>query len=88
MTWAYVAALGVLCTGVAYGLFFRLVEPVGASYAASVTFVIPVFGVLWGALFLGEKIAPPMAAGGAIVLAGTAQASGRLKRGWLRLHRT
>lgn len=84
VTWAYVAALGVLCTGVAYVLFFRLVEQVGASYAASVTFVIPVFGVLWGALFLGEKITPSMVAGDAIVLAGTALASGRLKPRWLR----
>lgn len=87
VTWAYVAALGVLCTGFAYVLFFRLVEHVGASYAASVTFVIPVFGVLWGALFLGEKITPTMVAGGAIILAGTALASGRLKPGRLRLRR-
>ena len=87
VTWAYVAALGVLCTGVAYVLYFRLVEHGGASYAASVTFVIPVFGVLWGALFLGEKITPSMVAGGAIVVAGTALASGRLKPGWLRLRR-
>lgn len=86
-TWAYVAALGVLCTGFAYVLFFRLVEYVGASYAASVTFVIPVFGVLWGAVFLGEKITPTMIAGGAIILVGTALASGRLKPGRLPLRR-
>lgn len=77
-TWACVAALGILCTGFAYVLYFRLVENVGASYAASVTFVIPIFGVLWGAMFLGEKITPTMIVGGAIILLGTALASGKL----------
>jgi drug/metabolite transporter (DMT)-like permease len=77
-TWACVAALGVLCTGFAYVLFFRLVENMGASYAASVTFVIPIFGVLWGAMFLGEKITPTMIGGGAIILFGTGLASGKL----------
>jgi len=58
LTWLCVAALGMLCTGFAYVLFFRLVEHVGAAYAASVTFLIPLFGVAWGALFLDEKITP------------------------------
>jgi drug/metabolite transporter (DMT)-like permease len=82
--WACVAALGVVCTGIAYLLYFRLIEHVGASFAASVTFVIPIFGVLWGALFLGEKITPAMIVGGAIILAGTALASGRLTPVFLR----
>jgi len=77
--WACVASLGIVCTGVAYVLYFRLVEHVGASYAASVTFVIPIFGVLWGAIFLGEKITATMIVGGAIILLGTGLASGRLK---------
>lgn len=78
-TWACVAALGIVCTGLAYVLFFRLVENVGAPYAASVTFVIPIFGVLWGVIFLNEKITPMMAIGGVIILFGTALASGKLK---------
>lgn len=78
-TWACVVGLGVLCTGFAYVLFFRLVENVGASYAASVTFVIPIFGVLWGAIFLGEPVTAAMIVGGTIVLIGTALASGKLK---------
>ena len=53
-TWACVAALGVICTGFAYVLFFRLAERVGAAYAASVTFLIHIFGIIWGAAFLGE----------------------------------
>ena len=78
--WAYVGALGVLCTGVAYVLYFRLVVRVGAAYAASVTFLIPVFGMLWGALFLHERITPPMLAGCAVILAGTALAGGLWRR--------
>ncbi|MFM0158702.1 DMT family transporter [Paraburkholderia sediminicola] len=84
-TWACVAALGVACTGFAYVLFFRLIERVGAAYAASVTFLIPIFGMIWGAVFLGEAITSVMFAGCAIVLFGTALASGKL--GW-RLSRS
>lgn len=78
-TWACVAALGIVCTGFAYILYFRLIERAGATYAASVTFLIPVFGLVWGAVFLGEKITMIMIAGCLIVLFGTALASGRLK---------
>ena len=75
--WACVVALGVVCTAVAYLLFFRLIERAGSTYAASVTFLIPVFGVLWGAAWLGEKVTLPTLAGCLIVLTGTAIASGR-----------
>lgn len=77
--WASVAALGVVCTGFAFLLYFRLIEHVGAAYAASVTFIIPIFGMLWGAIFLGEKITPMMAVGCLVILFGTALASGKLK---------
>ncbi|MDD4888103.1 MAG: DMT family transporter [Thiomonas sp.] len=81
--WASTAALGVVCTGFAYVLYFRLIARAGAAYAASVTLVIPIFGVLWGALFLGEPITPSMVAGGVIVLLGIALSSA--KRGWMRV---
>lgn len=80
-TWACVATLGVVCTGLAYVLFFRLVERVSAAYAASVTFLIPIFGMVWGTAFLGEPITSVMVGGCAIVLFGTALASGKL--GWM-----
>jgi drug/metabolite transporter (DMT)-like permease len=64
-------ALGVLCTGVAYLLYFRLIADVGPARALTVTFLIPVFGMLWGAVFLGETITATMLAGCALVLAGT-----------------
>ncbi len=71
VVWATVA-LGVLCTGIPYLLYFRLIADVGPARALTVTFLIPVFGMLWGALFLGEAITAPMLLGGALVLAGTA----------------
>ena len=51
--WGAVIALGVACTGVAYMLFFHLIAVVGPARAITVTFVIPIFGILWGAVFLG-----------------------------------
>jgi drug/metabolite transporter (DMT)-like permease len=83
-TWACVIALGIVCTGFAYLLFFRLVEHVGSAYAASVTFLIPIFGVLWGAMFLDEKITPRMVIGCATILVGTALATGKLRSMWAR----
>ena len=49
-----VISLGIVCSGVAYLLYFRLISDVGAVPALTVTFLIPVFGILWGTLFLGE----------------------------------
>lgn len=74
--WLAVVALGIGCTGVAYVLYFRLIARTGALRAASVTFLIPVFGTLWGVLFLDESVSVQMVVGGAIVLAGTMLALG------------
>jgi drug/metabolite transporter (DMT)-like permease len=74
--WAMVLALAVLCTGVAYVLYFRLLAHVGATNASSVTFLIPVFAVAWGGLLLGETVTPAMLAGAAVILVGTALAMG------------
>jgi len=82
--WVGVLALGVVCTGVAYVLYFRLIEHVGVAYATSVTFLIPVFGLIWGAVFLGEKMTPMMLVGGLVVLFGTGVASGKLNARALR----
>lgn len=69
-SWASVAALGVLCTGLAYALFYQLIGKVGATRAAMVTYLVPAFGVAWGWLFLGESLTLSMALGGALILAG------------------
>ncbi len=79
--WLATLALGVGCTGVAYVLYFRLIARAGAMRAASVTFLIPLFGTLWGALFLGEAITAQMIVGGAVVLLGTTLALGLFRAG-------
>lgn len=69
-------ALGVMCTGVAYIIYFRLIQDVGATSALTVTFLNPLFGILWGALFLHEIVGWHTVAGSAIVIAGTALVTG------------
>jgi drug/metabolite transporter (DMT)-like permease len=69
---ANVLALGVIASGVAYLLYYRLIADVGPTRAMSVTFLIPVFGMLWGALFIDEHLTAGTLAGAALVLAGTA----------------
>jgi len=80
--WGAAIALGVLCTGVAYILYFRLIARVGPATAMTVTFMIPAFAMLWGGLFLGEVVSWEMLAGCAVILAGTALATGILR--WRR----
>ena len=60
-------------------LYYRLIANVGPANAISVTFLIPVFGLLWGALFLGETVGPDRIAGCAVILAGTALATGLVR---------
>ena len=76
--WAAVAALALACTGVAYLLYFRLIANTGPANAIAVTYLVPLFGALWGALFLGERVTPAMLGGGAVILLGTALATGLL----------
>ncbi|MYM68567.1 EamA family transporter [Pseudoduganella sp. FT55W] len=71
-----VIALGVLCSGVAYLIYFRLIQDVGPSSALTVTFLSPLFGILWGVMFLGETVGWYTFAGAAIVITGTALVTG------------
>ena len=64
-------ALGVVCSALAYVLYFRLIADVGPTRAVSVTFLMPAFGMLWGALFLRETITLAMIAGAVAIVAGT-----------------
>jgi drug/metabolite transporter (DMT)-like permease len=63
-----VVALGVLCTAFAYVLYFRLIDRVGPTKTSTVTYLLPVFGVLWGGVFLGEPVTVGMLAGFVFVL--------------------
>ena len=74
--WMALLALGVLCTGLAYILYFRLIENAGAARALAVTFMVPVFAVLYGVLLLGEVVTPWMVLCGAIIVCGTALSTG------------
>jgi len=74
--WGAVLAAGLLCTALAYVLFYRLIERTGPSKTLTVTFLIPVFALLYGALLLKEPITLHMLAGGAVVLLGVALATG------------
>lgn len=77
--WAILVTLGVVCTGAAYLLYFRLIEDVGPTRALSVTFLIPVFGVLWGWLLLDETIGWGTVIGGLLVLAGIGLTGGLIR---------
>jgi drug/metabolite transporter (DMT)-like permease len=68
---ASVLALAVGSTAVAYLLYFKLIANIGPARALSVTFLIPLFGVLWGYLFLGEPLTVNMLLGGSMILGGT-----------------
>lgn len=77
--WAAALALSLLCTGLAYILYFRLLARTSAASATSVTFLIPPFALLWGYVALGEVPTGAMLAGCAVILLGTALATGLLR---------
>jgi drug/metabolite transporter (DMT)-like permease len=72
LSWLCVILLGVLCTGLAYALYYRLIARIGASRASTVTYLVPLFGVLWAYLAVGEPLTLNMAAAGALILGGVA----------------
>lgn len=78
--WLAAIALGLLCTALAYRIYFHLLRTVGAGRSVAVTFLFPAFGMFWGALFLQEAITARLLTGCAIVLAGTALAVGLADR--------
>lgn len=74
-TWQVtLAVLGIslVCSAAAYLIYFRLIADIGPTRTFTVTFLIPVFGTLWGALFLGEPVGVSTLAGGALIVIATA----------------
>ncbi|HST27433.1 MAG TPA: DMT family transporter [Rudaea sp.] len=67
-SWMAAIALGVVCTGFAYFLFFRLIQRISATRAATCNYLIPVFGVGWAWLLLGETPTPTMLVSGVLIL--------------------
>lgn len=78
VSWLAAIALGIACTGIAYILYFRLIANVGPAKAITVTYLIPMFGILWGALFLHEPVTVNMIVACAVILLGTALATGTI----------
>ncbi len=68
---AIAVVFAVVCSGVAYLIYYRLIADVGPTKALTVTFLIPVFAMLWGTLFLHETVTASMVAGAAVILLGT-----------------
>lgn len=81
--WLAVICVGVLCTGFAYILFFRLLAHIGPAKTLTVTFLIPVFAIVAGAIFLAEQLTSHMLLCGLVIVLGTALSTGLLSVGWL-----
>lgn len=77
--WLSLLAVGVLCTGLAYILYFRLIERLGPAKAMTVTFLVPVFALLYGNILLQEALTLHMLLCGAVVVLGTALSTGLLR---------
>ena len=77
--WGAIVAIAVLCTGIAYILYFRLIANAGPSRALAVTFITPVFAVLYGAVFLGERITPWMIGCALVIVCGTLLSTGLVR---------
>ncbi|AOW12389.1 hypothetical protein LPB72_08080 [Hydrogenophaga crassostreae] len=77
--WLAVAVVALFCTSIAYILFFHLIERAGPAKALTVTFVVPVFAMLYGAVFLSESITPWTIGCGLVILVGTALSTGMLR---------
>jgi drug/metabolite transporter (DMT)-like permease len=78
--WLAVLVLGTLCSGVAYILYFRIIERAGPSKALAVTFGIPVFAVFYGVVLLGEVVTLWMLGCGLVIVLGTTLSTGLLPK--------
>ena len=79
--WGAITIMGIASTGIAYVLYFRLIVNVGPARAITVTYLVPAFAVIWGVMFINENLTMNMAIGCAIILTGTALATGMLTVG-------
>jgi drug/metabolite transporter (DMT)-like permease len=79
MAWGACAAVAILCTGIAYILYFRLIEAAGPARALAVTFLVPVFALAYGVLLPGEVVSTAMLVCGSVIVLGTALSTGLVK---------
>lgn len=76
VSWVSAVSLAAICTAFAYVIFFKVIASAGGTNASTVTFIVPGFAIVWGALFLGEQITPRIVVGMVVTLVGTAYATG------------
>jgi drug/metabolite transporter (DMT)-like permease len=71
-SWVSALALGVICTGAAFVFYYRLINRIGGPRASTVTYLIPLFGVVWAWIVLGEQLTIRMAVAAICILGGVA----------------
>ncbi|MEJ7688228.1 MAG: EamA family transporter [Variovorax sp.] len=79
--WLALIVVGTACTGLAYILFFRLIETAGPARALTVTFLVPVFALFYGAVFLGEEITQWMLVCAVVIVCGVGLSTGLVRLG-------
>lgn len=72
LSWLAALGLALVSTTIAFIFYYRLIADVGPVKTITVTLLVPIFGMLWGILFLGEPLTPGRVAGCVIILAGCA----------------
>lgn len=72
VAWASAIAIGIICTGYAFLLYYRLIQRIGPARAATVTYLVPLFGAAFAWLFLGEPVTPAMLGAGVLILGSVA----------------
>lgn len=80
LIWLSVLSLGIICTGFAFVLFYRLISRIGSNLAVTNTFLIPLFSLFWANLFLAEEVTLFMLFACTLVLTGVGLTTGSLKR--------
>jgi drug/metabolite transporter (DMT)-like permease len=77
--WLAILGLALVSTTVAFIYYYRLIADIGPVKASTVTLLVPIFGMIWGIVFLGEPLTPGRVTGCAITLVGCALILGLLK---------
>jgi drug/metabolite transporter (DMT)-like permease len=78
-SWISAVLLGTLCTGIAFVFYYRLIGRIGAARTSTVTYLIPLFAVIWAWLLLGEPLTVSMAIAGILILSGVALSQQRAR---------
>jgi drug/metabolite transporter (DMT)-like permease len=76
-SWGSALALGIVCSGIAYAIYYRLIQRIGGNRAVTVTYLVPLFAVIWAWIVLGEQPSWRMAVAGALILGSVALAQAK-----------